>query len=553
MVAFHRLARLFMTILTLAVVASPSVALAVPDPYEPAKIKYYALLDDSTRNRDHDQWRRVAQLFSQAQKKAPTGARADDALYMAGLCYERAHRLHGEDGYIPESLAYYDKLYTAYPGSPLADDGLFRSARIAESRGNVSLAKKKYKIILRSYKSGDMLELARGRLGQLGRKVQIMGVRHFSGPNYTRFVVDLDGLSPYQAKALPANGAAGKPPRVYVDLQNTTLPKTMPKETAVGDGAVSRVRMGQFDPDTVRVVLDLSFDADYRVFPLLAPARMVIDIYKAETPSRSHSPTKNDLVAQIINRNRKEVLREARASRTTPKSTTGASAGELLTGKLRIVIDAGHGGKDPGAVGVGRLKEKDLTLAIARKLAVKLKNRLDCEVKLTRSTDTYLSLSRRTAMANAFGADIFISIHANASRSKSARGIETYYLDRSSDRSARRVAALENKTSEAGVRETEQILADVLLNMKLPESKRLADNVQKALTKHVAKKHGAVRDLGVKRAPFYVLTGAIMPSVLVETGFITNKAEAKRLKSNAYQDTVADSICAGIVEYSNGI
>jgi N-acetylmuramoyl-L-alanine amidase len=174
-------------------------------------------------------------------------------------------------------------------------------------------------------------------------------------------------------------------------------------------------------------------------------------------------------------------------------------------------------------------------------------------VKLTRNSDTFIKLSRRTAIANAFGADLFISVHANASPKKSARGLETYFLDRSSDRSARRVAAVENKSSETGVRETEQILADVLLNMKLPESKRLAESVQKAMLDRVSKSFGSVRDLGVKRAPFYVLTGAVMPAILLEAGFISNSTEAKWLKNPKYHDVIADGVAAAVVEYSAGL
>lgn len=518
--------------------------------YEQARQAYYEL-ESGEGQRSADRWRDVAGIFAEVERSAPKSRRAADALYMAGKCREFALRISNDESDAQTALAHYKRLYTGYAGSTLADDALFRSARLFENGADKGSAKALYEKITTTYRSGDMVGLARKRLSALGKGVGVVGLRHWSGDKYTRVVVDLTGLSPYRAKALAADEAAGKPPRVFIDISDARLGSAAAEQLEVLDGLVSRIRVAQFDPTTVRVVLDMKSPSTHRVFPLLSPDRLVIDVFRDEPLLVVSDP-----VAAIIEGLRapqKTVLTTAPPKKSLRKKPRKKQVVSARARPLRIVIDPGHGGKDPGAVGYKRLKEKDVTLGISLALARKLKKALNCEVKLTRDRDVWLSLSRRTAIANRFGADLFISVHANASRSKRARGIETYYLDRSSDRSARRVAAVENKITLDGVRETEQILADVLLNMKLPESKRLASNIQRSMLSSVSKKYGRVRDLGIKRAPFYVLTGAAMPAVLLETGFVSNKEDARRLKSREYQGLLADAVVSGILKHSRGL
>jgi N-acetylmuramoyl-L-alanine amidase len=301
--------------------------------------------------------------------------------------------------------------------------------------------------------------------------------------------------------------------------------RTCPGLARVSDDLVRQVRTGQHDPKTARVVLDLEAPTNFRVFPLYAPARVVIDVFRA-----TRGP---DVVASII------------AGSKPPRPKPEAQ-------RLRIAVDAGHGGKDPGAVGPKGLKEKDVTLAIAKELGRSLRATLRCEVKLTRDRDVFRSLEERTAIANAFGADLFISVHVNANRSPRAEGIETYYLDRASDRAARRLAARENASGETDLAEIEHILKDVLLTSKIRESRRLAKTLQAALVSGIAQAYGSVRDLGVKRGPFYVLTGAAMPAVLVETSFITHPRESKRLRDAAYLRTTAQAMAKGVERFVEG-
>jgi N-acetylmuramoyl-L-alanine amidase len=216
----------------------------------------------------------------------------------------------------------------------------------------------------------------------------------------------------------------------------------------------------------------------------------------------------------------------------------------------KIVLDPGHGGKDPGAIGAGGLAEKDIALSIAKKLAVKLKNEMGIQVVLTRKDDRFVAVEDRTAMANAENADLFISLHVNASPNAEARGIETYYLDNTTDEAAMRLAARENAAARKNISDLQFILSDMTQNMKLEDSITLAHRVQGAIVGGMSKVMSDVKDLGVKQALFYVLVGARMPSVLVEMFFITNRTEGRALGLASYQDAMVEALFEGIQKYS---
>jgi N-acetylmuramoyl-L-alanine amidase len=214
----------------------------------------------------------------------------------------------------------------------------------------------------------------------------------------------------------------------------------------------------------------------------------------------------------------------------------------------KIVIDPGHGGKDPGAIGVDGIAEKDIVLGVARKLADKLKT-LGIDVVLTRRDDRFIPLEERTAIANAEGADLFISLHVNASPNPEARGVETYYLDNTTDEAALRMAARENGIARDKISDLQFILSDMVQNLKLEDSITLAHRLQGSVVTQVGGRYGEVRDLGVKKAQFYVLVGARMPSVLVEMFFVSNRVEARALANDEYQQTLAEALFDGIKKY----
>ncbi|MGD9733746.1 MAG: N-acetylmuramoyl-L-alanine amidase, partial [Desulfamplus sp.] len=225
-------------------------------------------------------------------------------------------------------------------------------------------------------------------------------------------------------------------------------------------------------------------------------------------------------------------------------------AKQLALGVRTIVIDPGHGGRDPGASGhISGIYEKNVVLSISKKLAKKIESRLNCNVIMTRSRDTYLSLEERTAIANTKNADLFISLHCNASNDPNLVGIETYYLNLATDERAINVAARENATSRKNISDLESILNDLMKNAKINESSRLSSVVQKSLYNGMKSQYSKVRNLGVKQAPFYVLLGASMPSILIETSFISNPEECRRLTDSAYQNALCDAITDGIAKY----
>jgi N-acetylmuramoyl-L-alanine amidase len=266
------------------------------------------------------------------------------------------------------------------------------------------------------------------------------------------------------------------------------------------------------------VVLDIERIDNYKAFVLHSPYRLVIDV-------------------------RGRAKREAARAPAKPES--------LFT----IMLDPGHGGKDPGAMGAARIPEKDIVLAISKRLGRKLATRLPIKVLYTRLSDVFVPLEERIAQANAAKVDLFISIHANASVNTDLQGVETYYLNNTNDRATIRLAALENglrphggsrSDGEAGL---SYLLSDLIQSGKEEDSIALAHHLQDAIITRARERYPAVRDLGVKKGPFYVLVGAHMPCVLVETAFMTHRVEGKYLMEPAYQEALAEGLFLGVARF----
>jgi N-acetylmuramoyl-L-alanine amidase len=336
---------------------------------------------------------------------------------------------------------------------------------------------------------------------------RVTKIEQWGGVEAARIVIHLDRSSRFRVGDV--GSAAGQGARTYVELDGVELGGAS-RDTSLG-GIVSRI-VAEPTSTGSRVALDLSGSAYRRVFHLLEPFRVVIDIAK-------HPPGSG------------------------PKG-----AGRAVD---RVAIDAGHGGNDPGAQGPGGLKEKDVTLAVAHKLAPILA-RLGVEVALTRDDDRYVTLEERTARANAFGADLFISIHCNAAENKTRRGVETYVLDTTTSDMAGRVAARENATSQAASNEVAQLLASMRLADQATRSTRFAELLQRAGVASLGTRYGEILDGGVHRAAFYVLVGARMPAVLFETSYISNSVEEERLGSADYQQRLADAIANAVKAYREG-
>ena len=219
----------------------------------------------------------------------------------------------------------------------------------------------------------------------------------------------------------------------------------------------------------------------------------------------------------------------------------------------KIVIDPGHGGHDTGTIGPNGLQEKDLVLEVGRRLGKLLETRLGAEVVYTRKNDTFIPLETRTAVANQQRADLFISIHANSSRDSDARGVETYYLNFTSSPEALEVAARENAVSEKSIYELQDLVKKIALKEKIEESREFAGDVQSSLHSGLAAKSPAIRDRGVKKAPFIVLIGANMPSILAEISFVSNPTDEHRLQTSEYRQRIAESLYRGIAKYVDGL
>ncbi len=241
-------------------------------------------------------------------------------------------------------------------------------------------------------------------------------------------------------------------------------------------------------------------------------------------------------------------IREAQPTASGDRSLIRALG--LKIGK--IVIDPGHGGHDTGTIGPNGLCEKDLVLDVAKRLGKQLE-RLGAEVVYTRSDDTFIPLETRTAIANQQQADLFISIHANSSRDPDARGVETYYLNFTSSHDALEVAARENAVSEKSIHELQDLVKKIALKEKIEESQEFASDVQQSLHSGLAARNASIRDRGVKKAPFIVLIGANMPSILAEISFVSNPDDERKLQTPEYRQRIADSLYRGISKYVNGL
>jgi N-acetylmuramoyl-L-alanine amidase len=337
--------------------------------------------------------------------------------------------------------------------------------------------------------------------------VDVTDISYWSYPDYTRVVVTLSGDVEYAKKRL------SNPDRLYFDIKGSTIKKEIKTNLPIGNGMLKSVRAGQFNEDTVRVVLDLEKIKDFKMITLEDPVRIIIDVY-------------------------------------------GTSAEPPVSSKKRIVIDAGHGGHDPGAIGPKKLCEKDVVLDIALKLRKILSKDPNLEVFLTRDRDVFIPLVERTAIANSKNADLFVSVHANASPNKDAKGIETYFLNWSDDMESMKVAARENQISLKKMKEMKNEadfldleLASLKRDHKRDESNKLANYIQMAMVKGLTDNYPRVVDLKVKWAMFYVLFGARMPSVLAEVSFISNPLEEKLLSKDKYREEIARSIASGISKY----
>lgn len=359
--------------------------------------------------------------------------------------------------------------------------------------------------------------------------VLIKDMRHWDNPDFVRFVFDLS--TPLEF----ASGKLANPERLFFDLKNTKLAKGVRRTFEINSALVKSSRIGQYSYDTARIVFDLqSKSYNFKVTNLEDPPRLVIDIYTRGAKNKATS----DLSAEM-----------------KPDDAVSPSKPQMERFvKRTVVIDAGHGGHDPGAVGPSGLYEKNVVLDIAMRVREIMKKDYPFyNVILTRDSDVFIPLPERAEIANRNSADLFVSVHANSSTNRKARGIETYLLNWSNDAEALKVAARENAISLKKMKQMKGELGVILASLeresKRDESVKVAGSIQNSLASSVGQKYPDVNDLGVKQALFYVLVGAKMPSTLVEVSFISNPKEEKLLAGESYRQFLARSIADGIHKY----
>jgi len=524
------------------VLASDSAA----EHYQSANKAYVDLCRSASKRKARNSWLKVIHLYTEIYKKYPTSRFAPTAQYRTAKLYEQLYGYSGKRDDFETAAQAYECIAKNYPSSNLADDGLYRAARINARLGKKEKAYSLYGRVISQYPKGDMQQFARegmtsikvARKPQKGhsRLSQVKKIRQWSNKDYTRVVIDLENDISFSTMTLGPDKKSGRPNRLVLDLKDTWTKPGLSYQTDVHDGILSGIRVAQFRKDKVRVVLDLSQKSYYDAFALQNPPRLVIDVSKDSTSIKKIASYQSS------------VKKVRSGSHAKIPDNVPSIASQFALKVSRIVIDPGHGGKDPGALNRSGIKEKDITLAMGKLLAKRLRQE-GFEVYLTRHTDTFLTLEERTAFANKNKADLFISLHVNSNVDNSVRGIETYFLNLTTDASAIEVAARENATTSKSISDLQLIINDLMLNSKINESSKFATSVHKSVMSCATKVGYRGRNLGIRQAPFYVLLGAQMPSILIELGFITNSTDCSLLRRRSYQNTLIDGIAKGINNY----
>ena len=521
----------------------------------------------------------VVARYRRVYDVAPFSAAAADALAAAAEMYHAMGKPFGAK-YWDEAIKAYEFLRREYPHSRYADDALFNIAQIQHVYlGDLKTAQATYEGFLKTYPKSRHTAKARERLkeiqadmaaaakaaeeppakprvsGEASPRVQVRNLRYWNAKNYTRVVVDLEGEVEYQ------KGRLANPDRIFFDLFNTEVSTVLAGKTFdVADGLLDRIRVAENRSGVTRVVLEVNEAEDYSVFSLPNPFRLVVDIRgparaelaRKETPPAAAPAPPGETPAPAPS-NAGATLPQP-PSVPQPTQDGNHTLTRVLGLKIgRIVLDPGHGGHDTGTIGPTGFMEKDLALDVARRLGKLLEEKLGAEVVFTREDDTFVPLENRIAVANEQQADLFLSIHANSSRNRRVRGIETFYLNVTNDPEALELAARENALAQASVHELQDIVRKITRNEKLAESRELAREIQRSLYGQMRKLSRETNDRGVKQAPFVVLIGASMPSVLAEISFLSNRDDEELLKSPQGRQAVAEALLAGMTTYMKNL
>src|SRR6266568_821652 len=552
-----------------ALVAVAWVATAMPaagaqtarDMYNSALAQERAVRDEATKP-TLVQMRRVVTSYEQIVRKHPVSEYCDNALWQAANLAVLAYQRFGDEADRKRAARLFTSLAKGYPTSKLVPRAREALASLPGTSDIVTPAVREPRpdpAVPAPPAAATVAPAGATMLKEVHRTALSDGIR---------LTVDLDNEVAYHQEEI------ANPRRLFFDLKGVkAVPNLQDASLKFDDDVIKEVRLGRHPQNTTRLVVDLDGIAGYTVYPLYGPYRLVIDLRRANAapaPALPAAPEPKPVAAVALppvigpptvpSASELAPLPSKPAlTRTLPPIAAAANSNgkfslsrQLGLSISRVVIDAGHGGHDPGARGNG-ITEAELTLDVAMRLQKLLEQQPGVEVVMTRDTDEFIPLQERTEIANRVGADLFLSIHANASRNLQARGIETYFLNFAMNPEAEAVAARENAASGQAMHSLPDIVKAIALNNKINESRDFAQTVQRSMIKRLGSRNRTIRDLGVKQAPFVVLIGAGMPSVLAEISFVTNKQDGALLRTQNYRQQIAQALLDAVVKYQQGL
>ena len=513
-----------------------------------------------------DALRKIAKLYEAVVLEYPTSGYADNALWQAAGVLQRTFEISGESKDRDGSDRFLTWLKREYPHSALARQALPKATPPASPPAPPPAVSPPTAPVV-----------ANTAAKPAGRpSVTVRNVTQASIPRGDRVTIELSEEVAFTGERV------ANPDRIFFDFTNSAIAGSVAERArAVKSPLIKAVRIGSPASGVTRVVLELAGAPRFSSFPLYGPFRLVIDVeteappaaVQAATPVVSPAAAASAVPASPPPPRKQSPPQDPPAVEKPAASATSAAAvppppppappsstrsGDYSLARqlglrvARVVIDPGHGGHDPGAQANG-VTEAELVLDVALRLEKLLQQVPGLEVVLTRRTNEFVPLEERTAIANRENADLFLSIHANAHKQSGVRGIETYFLNFASNPEAEAVAARENATSVQTMGTLPAIVKAIALNNKLTESKEFATLLQSQLVRRMRTQSAATRDHGVKQAPFVVLIGAQMPSVLTEIAFVTNRPEAGLLKQNPYRQHIAQALKDAVVRYQDSL
>lgn len=563
--------KIILSLLTISLISSVPQTLSASAEGAYAKAKAcYGKLKAGPDKPDPIQWEHCIDMFLTVQKKYPKDELGINGLYNVGKLkvelYSKLKRTSDAD----EAIKAFNQFIKDYPDSHLADDALFEIAKLRHNpfkQDDRALLALDY--IIQNYPNSDMVPAAeemlkklQGTQTQTASKDSMESKNSVKEENLSKPSSEGEGETKIRTEAKPVAGESYAGPDNIAFLGSVGVEDT-------GDGT--------------QVVLSLSRKATYSLtfeqegprtksppaltvyLPYTKATGAVTKVTKVDSSylksievskgvlsggAKLKFEMKPGATYDISTKGEKIILKFKKGNTSEGKAAAKNKAVAKSSEKpVTIVVDPGHGGKDTGAIGKRGLKEKDVVLSISKRVARKLKDGMGAKVFLTRTKDQALTLEDRDAFAVSKKADLFLSIHANASPNRKMSGIETYYLNNATDKAAEKLALRENRSAGKKLSDVEHILSTMLQNYDAAESELLAKDVQKALVRDIGKVYKGVANRKVRSALFYVLVGAKCPAILVETSFISNPLEERRLNDPKYQEALAVAIAGGVKNY----